>query len=335
MDERILLSHGEGGRRTHDLIRKVIAEKLGNPVLSPLYDSGILGRIHGEVAFTTDSYVVTPPVFPGGDIGKLAVCGTLNDLAVCGARPVAISCSLILEEGFPLRDLAAILDSMRAAAEEGKVFIACGDTKVVEKGKGDGVFITTAGVGAVGSGWRPMPGAIRPGDRVILSGTMGDHQIAVLVARNRLEIGAEVASDAAPLSAMLLAAVDRFGDRIRFMRDPTRGGVGVTLNEIAGSSGRRILLDESRLPVRDAVRGVCEILGFDPIYLANEGKALLIVDGEAADPVVALLQEQRYGENAAAIGEVAEGKAGVYLRTAVGGVRAVDYPVGDQLPRIC
>lgn len=335
MDERILLSHGEGGRKTRDLIRDLIAEKLGNPVLSPLYDAGILGRLYGEVAFTTDSYVVTPPVFPGGDIGRLAVCGTLNDLAVCGARPVAISCSLILEEGFPIRELAAILDSMRAAAEEGDVLVACGDTKVVEKGKGDRIFITTAGVGAVGSGWRPAPGGIRPGDRVVLSGTMGDHQIAVLVARNRLEIAAEVLSDAAPLSAMLLSAVDRFGDSIRFMRDPTRGGVGVTLNEIAGTSGRRILLDESRLPVREAVRGICEILGFDPIYLANEGKALLVVDGDVSDAVVAFLRGQRYGEHAAVIGEVTRGSAGVYLRTAVGGIRAVDYPVGDQLPRIC
>lgn len=335
MDERILLSHGEGGRRTRELIRKVIAERLGNPVLSPLLDSGILGRIRGEVAFTTDAYVVTPPVFPGGDIGRLAVCGTLNDLAVCGARPVAISCSLILEEGYPIRDLSAILDSMRDAAEEGKVFVACGDTKVVEKGKGDAIFITTAGVGAVGSGWRPAPEAIGPGDRVILSGTMGDHQIAVLVARNRLEIGAEVASDVAPLSAMLLSAVDRFGDRIRFMRDPTRGGVGVALNELAETAGRRIVLDEDRLPVRDAVRGVCEILGFDPLYLANEGKALLIVDGESAVAVVSHLRKDRYGKEAAVIGEVTEGKAGVVLRTAVGGTRAVDYPVGDQLPRIC
>lgn len=335
MDERILLSHGEGGRKTHDLIRKVIVEALGNPVLAPLFDSGILGRIHGQVAFTTDAYVVSPPFFPGGDIGKLAVCGTVNDLAVCGARPVAISCSLILEEGFPLRDLAAILSSMRAAAEEAGVIVACGDTKVVEKGSGDGIFLATSGVGAIGSGWRPAPEAIRPGDRVILSGTMGDHQIAVLVARNRLEIGANVLSDAAPLSGMLLSAIDRFGDRIRFLRDPTRGGVGVTLNEIASASGRRILLEESRLPVRETVRGVCEILGFDPLYLANEGKALLLVDGECADEVVSLLRGHRYGTEAAAIGEVIEGKPGVFLRTGVGGLRAVDYPVGDQLPRIC
>lgn len=335
MDERILLSHGEGGRKTRDLVRKVIAEKLGNPVLSPLLDSGILGRIHGEIAFTTDSYVVAPPVFPGGDIGKLAVCGTLNDLSVCGAHPVAISCSLILEEGFPVRELSAILDSMRDAAREGAVIVACGDTKVVEKGNGDGIFITTSGVGAVGSGWRPMPESIRPGDRVILSGTMGDHQVAVLVARNRLQIGAEVVSDVAPLSVMLLAAVDRFGDGVRFMRDPTRGGVGVSLNEIAAASGRRILLEESRLPVREAVRGVCEILGFDPLYLANEGKALLIVEEESAEGVIALLRAHRYGKEAAVIGEVTEGKAGVFLRTGVGGLRAVDYPVGDQLPRIC
>ena len=333
--EKILLSHGEGGKRTRELIRKVIAKRFENPILAPLFDSGLLGRLEGEVAFTTDGYVVTPPIFPGGDIGRLAVCGTLNDLSVCGARPVAISCSLILEEGFPVETLETILDSMKAAAAEGDAMVACGDTKVVEKGSADGIFITTAGVGIVRDGWRPAPEKVRPGDRVILTGTMGDHQAAVLVARNRLEVSAEIVSDVAPLSSMLVGAVAAFGDKVRFMRDPTRGGVGVSLNEMAESSRVRIILDETRLPVAESVRGLCEILGFDPLYLANEGKALLIVDGGAADAILDSIRQSGYGKNAAAIGEVAEGPQGVVLKTAVGGMRAVDYPVGDQLPRIC
>jgi hydrogenase expression/formation protein HypE len=332
---KILLSHGEGGKRTRDLIRKVIAKRFENPVLSPLLDSGLLGRLDGEIAFTTDGYVVTPTIFPGGDIGRLAVCGTLNDLSVCGARPVALSCSLILEEGFPVETLETILDSMKAAAQEGNVVVACGDTKVVEKGSADGIFITTSGVGILLDGWAPSPEKVRPGDRVILSGTMGDHQAAILIARNRLEISAKILSDVAPLSAMLLDVLASFGGKVRFMRDPTRGGVGVSLNEMAESSRTRIVLDEKHLPVAESVRGVCEILGFDPLYLANEGKALLIVDGPAADPVVASLRKTIYGKNAAVIGEVTEGPPGVLMRTAVGGLRAVDYPVGDQLPRIC
>ncbi|MBI5576824.1 MAG: hydrogenase expression/formation protein HypE [Deltaproteobacteria bacterium] len=333
--DKILLSHGEGGKRTRELIRKVIAKRFENPVLSPLFDSALLGRLDGEIAFTTDGYVITPAIFPGGDIGRLAVCGTLNDLSVCGARPVAISCSLILEEGFPVETLETILDSMEAAAKEGNVTIACGDTKVVEKGNADGIFITTSGIGIVNDGWRPAPENVRPGDRVILTGTMGDHQAAVLIARNRLEIAAKVLSDVAPLSSMLLDILSSFGGSVRFMRDPTRGGVGVSLNEMAESSRVRIVLDESRLPVADEVRGICEILGFDPIYLANEGKALLIVDGSAAEPIVDSLRKTQYGLNAAVIGEVVKGSPGVFMKTVIGGLRAVDYPVGEQLPRIC
>lgn len=333
--DAILLSHGEGGKRTRALIRSAIARRFANPVLSPLFDSGLIGRLDGELAFTTDSYVVAPAVFPGGDIGRLAVCGTVNDLSVCGAAPVALSCGLILEEGLPLARLDGVLDSMKAAAEESGVFIACGDTKVVERGKGDGIFVSTSGVGIVRPGWLPRPGAVRPGDRVVLSGTMGDHQAAILVARRELRLDAPVLSDVAPLGGMLLPAIDRFGAAIRFMRDPTRGGVGVALNEMAESAGARIVLEEGAFPLSPAVRGICEILGFDPLYLANEGKALLIVDGAAADEVVACLREHRYGRRAAIVGSVTEGAPGVFLRTAVGGLRAVDYPVGDQLPRIC
>ena len=335
MHDKILLSHGEGGKRTRDLIAKVIARYFDNPVLSPLFDSGLLGRIEGEIAFTTDGYVVTPPFFPGGDIGRLAVCGTVNDLAVCGAKAVAISCGLILEEGLPTEILERALAAMRDAAREAGVTIACGDTKVVERGKGDGIFITTAGLGVAVDGWRPAPPEIRPGDRIVLTGTMGDHQVAVLIARQNLAISAPVLSDVAPLSDLLLPLLPRFAGKVRFMRDPTRGGVGVTLNEMASAANARFVLDEGRLPVRESVRGVCEILGFDPLYLANEGKAVLIVAGDAAEAIVAALREHPYGREAAIVGEVREGGAGVRMRTLAGGVRAVDYPVGDQLPRIC
>jgi len=237
MDERILLSHGEGGRRTRDLIRDVIAEKLGNPVLSPLYDAGILGRLYGEVAFTTDSYVVTPPVFPGGDIGRLAVCGTLNDLAVCGARPVAISCSLILEEGLPIRELAAILDSMRAAAEEGNVLVACGDTKVVDRGKADGMFVNTTGVGFLHGNFRPQPRAARPGDAVVVSGPMGRHGMAIMAVREGFAFESEITSDTANLAPLVAALRTELGDSVHVLRDATRGGVASALNEIATASG--------------------------------------------------------------------------------------------------
>jgi hydrogenase expression/formation protein HypE len=335
MHDKILLSHGEGGKRTRDLIAKVIARYFDNPVLAPFLDSGMLGRIEGEIAFTTDGYVVTPPFFPGGDIGRLAVCGTVNDLAVCGARPLAISCGLILEEGLPLETLERALEAMKGAAAEAGVMVACGDTKVVERGKGDGIFITTAGLGVTVDGWRPCPSGIRPGDRILLTGTMGDHHVAVLVARQGLSLSAPVLSDVAPLAGLLLPVLERFGGGVRFLRDPTRGGVGVTLNEMAATASARFVLDEARLPVREPVRGVCEILGFDPLYLANEGKAVLIVDGTLAGDVLAALREHPYGREAAVIGEGVEGATGVRMRTLSGGLRAVDYPVGDQLPRIC
>jgi hydrogenase expression/formation protein HypE len=334
-DDVILLAHGEGGRRSRELVEKTVAARFANGYLAPLFDSALLGARPGELAFTTDGYVVTPHFFPGGDIGRLAVCGTVNDLAVCGAAPVALSCGLILEEGLPLETLERVLDSMKTAADEAGVAIVTGDTKVVERGKGDGIFVTTSGVGTIVNGWRPEPGAVRPGDRVIVTGTMGDHHVAVLVARNRLAIGADVASDAAPLNGMLLPLLDRFGGGVRIMRDATRGGVGVTLNELAHAAGRRIVLDEASLPVSPAVSAVCDILGFDPLFLANEGKAVLVVDGAVAESACATLAENRYGRGAAIVGTVAEGAAGVVLETRVGGRRAVDYPAGDALPRIC
>ena len=333
--DRILLSHGEGGKRTRELIESVVARHFSNPVLSPFLDSGLLGHIDGEIAFTTDGHVVTPPFFPGGDIGRLAVCGTVNDLAVCGAKGIAISCGLVLEEGTPVETLDRALASMRAAADEAGVFVACGDTKVVEKGKGDGIFINTSGIGVLLDGWRPTPEAVRPGDRILLTGTMGDHYVAVLIARQNLSLFSPVLSDIAPIGDMILPLLEQFGKAVRFMRDPTRGGVGVTLNEMASSTNARIVLNEEQLPVRESVRGVCEILGFDPLYLANEGKALMIVAQEIAQEALDALRRHPLGKEAAIVGEIQEGTPGVRMQTLAGGLRAVDYPVGDQLPRIC
>jgi hydrogenase expression/formation protein HypE len=287
------------------------------------------------VAFTTDGHVVSPPFFPGGDMGTLAVCGTVNDLAVCGASPVALSLSLILEEGFPLASLRRILDSIRDAAAQVPVAVACGDTKVVERGKGDGIYLSTAGVGVVRPGFRPDPAAVIPGDVVVLTGPAGDHGAAILAARNGLALDVPVLSDVAPLPSLLLPAVDRLGRRIRIMRDPTRGGVGVALHELSGSCACRFLLRERSLPVREEVRGMCELLGFDPLYLACEGRALIVAERGAEEELVALLREHPLGRGAVVVGEVVEGKAGAVLATAAGGMRAVEYPAGEQLPRIC
>ncbi|NIO16816.1 MAG: hydrogenase expression/formation protein HypE [Deltaproteobacteria bacterium] len=335
MPERIILSHGDGGRRTRELIDRIFLKKYSNPILSPLYDSGFLELLSGDIAFTTDSYVVTPPFFPGGDIGKLAICGTVNDLSVCGAKPIALSCSLILEEGFPLELLEKIADSIAKSSAQCEVPVVCGDTKVVEKGKGDGIFINTSGIGVISGGWRPRPENIKRGDRVLITGTMGDHGIAVLVARKEMMLKGDIQSDVAPLSPLLLPLINKFGENIKFLRDPTRGGVGVTLNEIAGNVTGRIILDESSLPVRTSVRGVCEILGFDPLYLANEGKAIIIADESISSEVLQYLKNNPLGKESALIGEIGEGEGPVMLKTSLGGMRVIDYPVGEQLPRIC
>ncbi len=335
MGERILLSHGEGGKRTRELIENVFLTRFSNPTLDPLFDSGILDEVEGKIAFTTDSYVVSPPFFPGGNIGKLAVCGTLNDLSVCGANPLALSCSLIIEEGLPLDDLSRIAESMMRTAKKEDVIIACGDTKVVERGKGDKVFITTSGIGSITSGWSPSPQRIGEGDRVILTGTMGDHGIAVLVARENLKLSSTISSDVASLKGLLIDLVEKFGDGIKFMRDPTRGGVGVTLNEISETISSSLILDETAFPLNPAVRGVCELLGFDPLYIANEGKALLIVEESIAEKVLSFLRKKELGKDASIIGQVEGEKGPLLAKTLIGGIRVVDYPSGEQLPRIC
>jgi hydrogenase expression/formation protein HypE len=354
-DEHVTLSHGSGGKATHNLIEGVFAAAFSNPLLDRMDDSAILdfglpilegsepqsniqhptSKI-GSLAFTTDSYVVSPLFFPGGDIGKLAVHGTINDLAMAGAWPRYLSAGFILEEGFPIADLRRIVDSMAAAAAEAGVAIVTGDTKVVQRGKADGVFINTAGVGVVQAGWRIGQAQARPGDKVLLSGPVGDHGIAIMLAREALEIEADVQSDSVPLHGLVANLLRAAGAGIHCLKDPTRGGVATALNEIALGSEVSIALDEQAIPVRADVRGACELLGLDPLTIANEGKLLAIVAPESAAAALAALRAHPHGRAAAIIGEVrAEPAAMVFLRTDIGGTRVLDMLVGDPLPRIC
>ncbi len=334
-DEVVTLAHGAGGKATRALVEGLFVEELGNPLLAPLSDSALLDVNGSRLAFTTDSYVVKPIFFPGGDIGDLAVNGTVNDLAVCGARPLALSAGFVIEEGFPTADLRRIAVSMAQAAERAGVTVAAGDTKVVERGKADGVFITTAGVGVVEPGVELGPERVRPGDRVLVSGPIGDHGMAVMVARGELQLEVDLESDTACVLELAQALLTLGGD-VRFMRDPTRGGVATTLNELAQASGTAVHLDEAALPVRPAVVGTSEILGIDPLYVACEGRLVAVVSAEACERALALLRSQPLGAEAAIIGEVRADPAGlVLLETGLGGSRVVDMLVGDPLPRIC
>jgi hydrogenase expression/formation protein HypE len=334
-DERILLAHGSGGKLSHELVARVMRPAFANPALDLLHDGALVEAAGARLAFTTDSYVVKPPFFAGGDIGKLAVCGTVNDLAVSGARPLYLSAGFIIEEGFPVADLEKIVASMAAAAAEAGVFIVTGDTKVVEKGSADGIYINTAGIGALLAGADISPLKARPGQDVILSGPVGDHAVAVMAGRHGLKLPAAVVSDCAPLAGMLgevLAAVPQ----VAVMRDPTRGGLATTLNEIAAQAKVGIIIEEAAVPVRPEVQAVCDILGFDPFYLANEGKVIIFVESEYTEKVIAVLRSHRYGREARVIGRVAAAPAGqVGLRTGIGGLRLLDMLAGDQLPRIC
>jgi hydrogenase expression/formation protein HypE len=329
-DELVTLAHGAGGKATHALVEQVFISELTNPLLAPLGDAALIELAGVRLAFTTDTFVVRPLFFPGGDIGTLAVNGTVNDLAVSGARPLALSVGLVIEEGFPIAELRRIASSLAEAARNARVVVATGDTKVVERGNADGVFVNTSGIGLVAPGVRLGPEQIQPGDRVLVSGTLGDHGIAVLVARGDLKLEVDLRSDCAPLhepAAALLA----LGSAVRVMRDPTRGGLATTLNELAQAAGASIVIDERALPVRAEVHGACEILGLDPLYIANEGKLAAIVAPEAADLALAAL-----GGDAAIVGEVRASDPGlVVVETAVGGARIVDMLVGDPLPRIC
>jgi hydrogenase expression/formation protein HypE len=337
-DEKITLSHGSGGKSTHNLIEGVFAPAFSNPQLDPMDDAAILALDEkgSRLAFTTDTYVVSPLFFPGGDIGKLAVHGTINDLAVAGAEPLYLSAGFILEEGFPIADLRRIVASMASVASEAGVSIVTGDTKVVQRGKADGVFINTAGVGIVRATWPIGQTRLQPGDRVLLSGSIGDHGIAIMLAREALEIESDIESDTAPLHTLVAALLAAAGDGLHCMKDPTRGGVATALNEMALGSEVSIGLDEQSIPVQLEVRGACEILGLDPLTIANEGKLLAIVSPEKSDAALSVMRDHPLGRVASIIGTVQPEPAGmVFLRTDIGGMRVLDMLVGDPLPRIC
>jgi hydrogenase expression/formation protein HypE len=357
----ILLAHGSGGKLSHDLVQRLFLRYFGNPTLLQLDDSAVIPlsgfqsaayASNFRLAFTTDSYVVSPLFFPGGDIGKLAVCGTVNDLSMSGALPLWLSAGFIIEEGLPLAELERIVASMAASAEQAGVQIVTGDTKVVDRGSADKLFINTAGVGLVPPDVEIAGDRARPGDAVLLSGTIGDHGMTIMTQREGLQFDSPLESDCAPLNglvASLLAALpphpfspppggEGQGERgpIHCLRDPTRGGLATTLNELAVRSGVGIEIDEAAIPVREAVRGACELLGLDPLYVANEGKLIAIVAAEAAELAVADLRAHEYGREAAIIGRVTEAHPGrLVLRTALGARRVVDMLAGEQLPRIC
>lgn len=332
MDEIISLDYGSGGKKTARLIEKLIVPRLDNPALRELGDGAIVSG--GEkLVFSTDSFVVSPLFFPGGDIGKLSVCGTVNDLSMCGAEPKYLSCSFIIEEGFPFSELERIVESMAAQCEKAGVQIVTGDTKVVEKGRGDGIYINTAGIGILRHPGL-SPGNIRPGDKVIVSGALGDHGTAVMLARNQMMQG-DIASDCAALNG-LTEAILSAAPGVRVLRDPTRGGVATTLNEFVEGTALGIELEEAQIPVRPQVQAACDMLGLDPLYCANEGKLLAVVAPADADKVLAAMKNHELGADAAIIGEVTERYPGkLTLRTAFGGSRVLQKLSGAQLPRIC
>lgn len=339
-DARVNLAHGSGGKAMRDLIEDVFVSAFDNPLLAPLEDQALVPlaelAAHGDrLAFTTDSYVVDPLFFPGGDIGTLAVSGTVNDLAVSGARPLLLSCGVVIEEGFEVELLRRVAQSMRRAADAAGVRIVTGDTKVVEHGAADKLFINTAGVGVVRAGISMGAHRARPGDAVLVSGTLGDHGTAILIARKQLALDSDIPSDCRPLNGLVEAMLAACPD-LRCLRDATRGGVATVLNEFAQASNVGIRLREDAVPLREQVKGACEILGLDPLYLANEGKLVAIVPGEAAARVLAAMRAHADGRDAALIGEVTDTPEGcVILHTGFGGERVVDMLVGEQLPRIC
>lgn len=339
--DHILLGHGSGGQLTADLIGRLFVPGFGNDVLGALEDQATvtLGAGNGvkapRLAFTTDAFVVRPLFFPGGDIGTLAVHGTVNDLAVGGATPLYLSAAFILEEGLPIADLKRIVASMRAACDEAGVALVTGDTKVVDKGKGDGVFITTSGIGIVPEGRCLSIHSARPGDRVLVSGTLGDHGIAIMSVREGLEFETVLESDTAPLNGLTRALLDAC-PQTRCMRDPTRGGLSSALNELALASRVGVTLDESAIPLRADVKGACEMLGLDPLYVANEGKLMAVVPPGDASRALDAMRSHPLGKNAAIVGEIVADHAGmVILRSRVGGDRVVTLLAGEQLPRIC
>jgi hydrogenase expression/formation protein HypE len=333
-DETILLAHGSGSRLSHDLVEKNFLPPLSNPLLARLDDSAVFD-LSGRLAFTTDSYVVSPIFFPGGDIGKLAVCGTVNDLSMSGAAPLYLSLSFIIEEGLTIGQLKKVVGSIKTAAEEAGVKIVTGDTKVVNRGSADKLFINTSGIGIIPEGVAISGANAKVGDRIILSGTIGDHGIAVMSQREGLKFSVPVPSDCAPLNKLVSQMLE-VSRNIHCLRDPTRGGLATTLNEFASQSGVGIRIEEEKIPVRDGVRAACELLGFDPLYVANEGKLVAIVAPNDADKILAKMKRNKYGAEAAIIGEVTEEHKGkVILKTRLSASRIVDMLSGELLPRIC
>jgi hydrogenase expression/formation protein HypE len=333
---RVDLSHGSGGRAMAQLISDIFKASFVNDLLGQGNDQAVFELPPGRVAMTTDGYVVSPLFFPGGDIGSLAVHGTVNDLAMSGAKPLHLAASFILEEGFPLSDLQRIAQSMGNAAREAGVKIVTGDTKVVERGKADGVFIATAGIGVLPEGINLSGDNAKPGDAIVVSGTLGDHGVAIMSSRENLEFETQIVSDSAALHGLTAAMVEACGPHLRLMRDPTRGGLAATLNEIAHQSGVGIRIEEDALPIRPQVAAACELLGLDPLFVANEGKLVVFVAASAAERLLAVMRAHSLGRDAAIIGHVvADDHRFVQMATSFGGGRIVDWLSGEQLPRIC
>lgn len=333
--KQICLGHGSGGAMSRDLLENVIRPAFSNPILDEMHDGARFSINNTDLAFTTDSYVIKPLFFPGGDIGKLAVCGTVNDLAMAGAIPLYISVGLIIEEGFLISDLQRIITSMHQAAQISGVSIITGDTKVVNKKAADGIYINTAGIGQRINGTNIGVKQIMPGQRIIVSGFIGDHAATIMAHRHDLEMPAALQSDCAPLNE-LVRKILLVAPNIAMLRDPTRGGVAAVLNEIAVQANLGILLEENYLPIRPAVAGFCDLLGFDPLYLANEGKFIAFVDKADVDQVLRVMHTHPYGQDACVIGQVTKQMLGkVGIRTTIGGIRLIDMPEGELLPRIC
>jgi hydrogenase expression/formation protein HypE len=331
----IVMGHGGGGKLSAELIEHLFLPAFSNEHLDGLGDAAVMDLPPGRIAMSTDSFVVRPRIFPGGNIGELAINGTVNDVAMTGADPKYVSVAMILEEGMPIDELAWLVQAMAKAAETAGVQLVTGDTKVVDRGHGDGVYINTTGVGVLRDGVDIHPRNIRPGDAVLVSGTIGDHGMAIMSVREGLEFESAIRSDTAALNHLVAALLDA-GIDIRAMRDPTRGGLAATLNEFAGAGGVGVVVDETSLPVNRAVASACEMLGMDPFYVANEGKVVVVVPEEQADSALAVMHDDELGKQAGRIGEVVESHPGVVVaRTALGATRVVDTQVGEQLPRIC
>ena len=334
-EDKVLLDHGSGGKISHSMVSDIILPLFDNPALAILDDGATLDITSKKIAFSTDTYVVEPIFFPGGNIGDLAVNGTVNDVAMCGANPLYMSVGLIIEEGLLISDLEKILKTMADAAQKAGIHIVTGDTKVVPKGKADKIFINTSGVGILSDNVNVTGANAQPGDKIIISGSIADHGITVLSAREDLKMHSDIKTDSAPLNHMVKAIIDS-DNEINVLRDPTRGGLGTTLNEIAAQSNVEIKIKESAIPVKGAVAGMCELLGFDPLYIANEGKLIAFAPSDHAEKILEIIKKDEFGKDACIIGEVMPEKSGkVYMETLIGGTRIVDMLTGEQLPRIC